>query len=57
MALSLWTDDITGRRLEGAELSDLRKRAHRLYEANTHIFEDEWDALLALGAVPVVSAA
>ena len=57
MALSMWTDNMTGRRLEGAELTELRNRAHRLYEANTHIFEDEWDALMALGAVPVVRAA
>jgi hypothetical protein len=49
MALTMWTDSSTGKRLDGRELSELRQRAHRLYEANTHIFEDELDALSALG--------
>ena len=34
--------------------SSFRDRAHRLYEANTHIFEDEHDAFVALGAEPLV---
>ena len=54
MALSMWTNIITGRRLDDDELRQLRVRAHRLYEANTHIFEDEQEALVALGAEPLV---
>jgi hypothetical protein len=60
MALTMWTDTRTGERLDGRQLSELRERAHRLYEANTHIFEDEVDALAALGVrslVPVAFAA
>jgi hypothetical protein len=60
MALTMWTDAKTGERLDGRQLSELRERAHRLYEANTHIFEDEVDALAALGVrslVPVAFAA
>jgi len=52
MALSLWTNAITGRRLETDELRRLQAHAHRLYEANSHIFEDEREALVALGAEP-----
>jgi hypothetical protein len=40
---------VTGERLDRAALADLRRRAHRAYEANTHLFEDEREALLALG--------
>jgi hypothetical protein len=60
MALTMWTDASTGERLDGRQLSELRERAHRLYEANTHIFEDEVDALAALGVrslAPVAFAA
>jgi hypothetical protein len=60
MALTMWTDARTGERLDGRQLTELRERAHRLYEANTHIFEDEVDALAALGVrslVPVAFAA
>jgi len=60
MALTMWTDARSGERLDGRQLSELRERAHRLYEANTHIFEDEVDALAALGVrslVPVAFAA
>ena len=60
MALTMWTDARTGERLDGRQLRELRERAHRLYEANTHIFEDEVDALAALGVrslVPVAFAA
>jgi hypothetical protein len=53
MALTRWTNSRTGERLDGRELSELRDRAHRLYEANTHIFEDEFEALGALGVMPV----
>lgn len=52
MALSMWTNAITGERLEADELRRLRAHAHRLYEANSHIFEDEREALVALGAEP-----
>jgi hypothetical protein len=51
MALTMWTNSRTGERLDGLELRALRDRAHRLYEANTHIFEDEVEALSALGVV------
>ena len=57
MALTMWTDSTTGKRLDGRELSELRERAHRLYEANTHIFEDELDALAALGVRSLACAA
>jgi hypothetical protein len=55
MALTMWMNSITGERLDGGQVRDLLVRAHRLYEANSHIFEDEFDALAALGLVsPVV---
>ena len=57
MALTMWTDAKTGERLDGCQLSELRERAHRLYEANTHIFEDEVDALAALGVRSLVRIA
>ena len=57
MALTMWTDSTTGKRLDGRQLSELRERAHRLYEANTHIFEDELDALAALGVQSLASVA
>jgi hypothetical protein len=53
MALTMWTNSRTGERLDGLELTVLRDRAHRLYEANTHIFEDEVEALSALGVLSV----
>ena len=52
MALSMWTNAITGQPLDTDELRLLQARAHRLYEANSHIFEDEREALVALGAEP-----
>jgi hypothetical protein len=55
MALTMWTNSTTGERLDGRQLSELRERAHRLYEANTHIFEDELDALSALGVRSLLS--
>jgi len=57
MALTMWTDTRTGERLDGRQLIELRERAHRLYEANTHIFEDELDALAALGVRSLVRVA
>ena len=53
MALTVWTNEMTGERLDRAQLDDVRRRAQRLYEVNTHIFEDEDDALAALGVVSV----
>jgi hypothetical protein len=53
MAATWWTSSTTGARLDDVQLSELRARAHRLFEANPHIFEDELDALCALGAVPL----
>jgi hypothetical protein len=49
----MWTNTITGERLDDRELRALHDRAHHVYEANTHIFEDELDALFALGVAPV----
>jgi hypothetical protein len=52
MALTLWTNEITGERLDRLQLDGWRRRARRLYEVNSHIFEDEVEALAALGVVP-----
>jgi hypothetical protein len=51
--MTLWVNTITGERLDRDELEVLRVKAHRAYEANSHIFEDEYDALTAFGAVPM----
>jgi hypothetical protein len=51
--ITLWVNTITGERLDRDALDDLRHKAHRAYEANSHIFEDEYEALTALGAVPL----
>ena len=51
--MTLWVNTITGKRLDRDDLDDLRHKAHRAYEANSHIFEDEYDALTTLGAVPL----
>ena len=56
MALSMWTNAITGQTLDTDELRLLQARAHRLYEVNPHIFEDEREALVALGAEPPMVA-
>jgi hypothetical protein len=47
-----WVNSITGELLDRVTLDALRAKAHRTYEANTHIFEDEFEALTALGVVP-----
>ena len=52
MALTLWINVMTGQRLDRPELDGMRQRARHLYEVNGHIFEDELDALAALGVVP-----
>jgi hypothetical protein len=56
MALTLWTNEITGERLSRRQLAGWRRRARRLYEVNCHIFEDEVEALAALGVVPATGA-
>ena len=52
-SLTLWVNTITGERLDRVTLDGMRVKAHSFYEANTHIFEDELEALNALGAVPM----
>ncbi len=54
MKLTFWVDE-TGRQLDRTELAALRVHARNLYENNTHIFEDEADALVALGLVAMPS--
>jgi hypothetical protein len=51
-----WFDEIRGERIDADELQLLRLRARDLYRRNTHIFEDEAEALGALGAVPLLAA-
>jgi hypothetical protein len=52
-SMTLWVNTITGKRLDRNALDDLRRKARHAYEANSHIFEDEYEALTALGAVPL----
>jgi threonine aldolase len=56
MALTMWTNVTTGRRLNEFELTAARQQARIVYEKNSHIFEDERDALGAMGVVPVLQA-
>jgi len=51
--MTRWVNTITGERLDRATLDAMQAKAHTVYEANTHIFEDEFEALTALGAVPM----
>ena len=53
---TLWIDEITGASIDADQLSWLRRKAHLVYLRNSHIFEDEADALAALGAVPDLTA-
>ena len=53
MALTTWTNVITGKQLDEEELQAARESA---YEANTHLFEDESEALSAFGVMPVLEA-
>jgi hypothetical protein len=53
MVLTTWIDDNTGQRLSQAALRHMRQKARRAYRANTHIFEDETEALTALGVIPM----
>ena len=55
MALTLWINSTSGERLDDRQMRDLRHRARALYAVNSHIFEDELDALTALGVVSSVS--
>jgi hypothetical protein len=57
MVSTMWCNTITGERLDRQQLEEYKRRAHRLYEANGHIFEDELDALAALGVMPPLSTA
>jgi hypothetical protein len=52
-AATLWLNAITGDMLDAAELAELRSKAHGIYAANGHIFEDEVEVLAALGALPI----
>jgi hypothetical protein len=49
--MTFWVNTITGERVDRRTLDLMRSQARRLYEANTAIFEDELDALGALGVV------
>lgn len=51
--MTMWVNTISGELLSRDELDALKVRAHRAYEINSHIFEDEYEALTALGAVPL----
>jgi hypothetical protein len=51
MRTTQWVNTLTGECLDRAALATLRAKAHRAYEANTHIFEDEFEALAAFGVV------
>jgi hypothetical protein len=51
----MWVDSSSGERLDHSRLGELRRRARVLYAVNSHIFEDEYDALTALGVVPFLS--
>ena len=52
--LTLWMNETTGQRLDRATLDWFRTKAHELFEANTQIFEDEAEALTALGVVSML---
>ena len=52
--LTLWVNTMTGERLDRDALDSFRCKAHRLFEANMQIFEDEADALTALGVVSIL---
>ena len=56
MTLTRWINATTGQPLDRVELAGMQQRARRVYEANTHIFEDEVDALVALGIVSSIQA-
>jgi hypothetical protein len=51
MSPTRWINVVTGERLSEAELRTVWAMARRAYQANTHIFEDEAEALCALGVM------
>jgi len=53
MAMTMWINDLTGESLDDAGVKRGWRKAKRVYAANTHIFEDEYEALGALGIVPM----
>ena len=44
--MTRWVNTITGERLDRATLDAMQAKAHTFYEANTHIFEDEFLSLI-----------
>lgn len=54
MPSTLWLNVISGEQLDRSTLDAFRRKARRAYEANTHIFEDEHEALAAFGVLPIV---
>ncbi len=56
MTMTYWIDEISGVRLAAHELIRRRRQASEVYLRNTHIFEDEVEALAALGVVPLERA-
>jgi len=53
MALTLWFNQLSDRRITTDEVAELQRRAECLYRTNSHIFEDAREALAALGAIPL----
>lgn len=53
LTMTQWVNTITGEQLDRGALAELQAKAHRTYEVNGHIFEDEAEALTALGVVPL----
>jgi len=51
-AMTRWINATTGEALDRHQLDAWRRRARAFYRANGHIFEDEVDALSALGIIP-----
>ncbi len=56
MERTLWFDELHDHLLDKQELHALELRAAKVYAANPHIFEDEREALRALGVVPLLEA-
>lgn len=52
MSPTRWLNVFTGELLDRPTLDAFWRKARRAYAANTHIFEDELEALAALGIVP-----
>jgi hypothetical protein len=47
---------VTGRHFDIQAFRQLQAQARCLYEANRHLFADELDAMVAVGAVPLREA-